>query len=162
MATDAAYAPDGSSFVIRTYFSATVYSAPGEQLSKVTMPPLEQAESIAYTADGTALLTGTEGTGSPVYRVPLPERVLEAMAPTPTPTPTSEPGAGTETGREAAGAVRRPRTPRRMRGSRSRPSPSGWPWRSEPPAPSPSSPAGPADPQSPAESAGPPGACRIH
>ncbi|MFB9722840.1 hypothetical protein [Planobispora longispora] len=103
MATDAAYAPDGSSFVIRTYFSATVYSAPGEQLSKVTMPPLEQAESIAYTADGTALLTGTEGTGSPVYRVPLPERVLEAMAPTPTPTPTSEPGAGTETGREAAG-----------------------------------------------------------
>ena len=30
MATDAAYAPDGSSFVIRTYFSATVYRAPGE------------------------------------------------------------------------------------------------------------------------------------
>ncbi|MBG0826448.1 hypothetical protein HS041_01450 [Planomonospora sp. ID67723] len=100
MATDAAYAPDGSSFVIRTYFSATVYSAPGEQLAKVTMPQLEQAESIAYTADGTALLTGTEGAGSPVYRVPLPEEALRAAAPTPTPAP--EPSTAPEAGGEPA------------------------------------------------------------
>ncbi|WP_244894170.1 hypothetical protein [Planobispora rosea] len=98
MATDAAYAPDGSSFVIRTYISATVYSAPGEQLARVAMPSLEQAESIAYTADGTALLTGTEGSDSPVYRVPLPDEVREAAASTPTPAPEPTPGPGTGTG----------------------------------------------------------------
>ncbi|OUC83010.1 hypothetical protein CA984_40960 [Streptosporangium minutum] len=97
MATDAAYAPDGSSFVIRTYFSATVYRAPGDQIARVSMPPLEQAESIAYTADGRALLTGSEGAGSPVYRVPLPPEVLRETTPKPAPTPTA--------GRRAEGAT---------------------------------------------------------
>ncbi|MGW0484722.1 hypothetical protein [Nonomuraea sp. NPDC003214] len=72
MATDAAYAPDGSSYVIRTYFSATVYKPSGEVLTRVSMPDLEQAESIAYTRDGKALLTGSEGENSPVYKVPIP------------------------------------------------------------------------------------------
>ncbi|MFF3443140.1 hypothetical protein [Streptosporangium sp. NPDC002721] len=99
MATDAAYAPDGSSFVIRTYFSATVYRAPGEQIARVTMPELQQAESITYTRDGRYLLTGSEGSRSPVYRVPLPETVLGVAAPEPTsarrqaaPTPTGAAG----------------------------------------------------------------------
>lgn len=74
MATDAAYAPDGSSFVIRTYLSASLYRAPGELISRVTMPSLRQAESIAYTRDGKSLLTGSEGVNSPVYEVPLPTR----------------------------------------------------------------------------------------
>jgi hypothetical protein len=100
MATDAAYAPDGSSFVIRTYFSATVYRAPGEQITRVTMPQLEQAESITYTRDGRYLLTGSEGKRSPVYQVPLPEEVLREAAPepttalrraAPTPAPTPDP-----------------------------------------------------------------------
>ncbi|MEV7007369.1 hypothetical protein [Streptosporangium sp. NPDC051022] len=94
MATDAAYAPDGSSFVIRTYFSATVYRAPGEQIARVSMPQLEQAESIAYTLDGKALLTGTEGKNSPVYRVPLPDDVLRETAPSSAPTPTGGTGKG--------------------------------------------------------------------
>ncbi len=94
MATDAAYAPDGSSFVIRTYFSATVYRASGDQIARMSMPQLEQAESVTYTLDGKALLTGTEGRNSPVYRVPLPDSVLEETAPTPTPTPTGRAGAG--------------------------------------------------------------------
>ncbi|MEU4834437.1 hypothetical protein [Streptosporangium sp. NPDC023615] len=97
MATDAAYAPDGSSFVIRTYFSATVYRAPGQQIARVTMPDLEQAESITYTRDGRSLLTGTEGTRSPVYQVPLPETVLGTATPGPPSAsrravPTSPPG----------------------------------------------------------------------
>ncbi|WP_169948451.1 hypothetical protein [Microbispora sp. H11081] len=83
MATDAAYAPDGSSFVIRTYFSASVYRSPGELIAHVTMPPLHQAESIAYTRDGRALLTGSEGKNSPVYRVPLPAAARPAPSPTP-------------------------------------------------------------------------------
>ncbi|MFF0307152.1 hypothetical protein ACFYSC_06975 [Streptosporangium sp. NPDC004379] len=113
MATDAAYAPDGSSFVIRTYFSATVYRAPGEEISRVSMPPLEQAESIAYTPDGRALLTGSEGVGSPVYRVPLPERVLREIdaaraKATPTPTGKADGRATTaaDAGRDARGEAR--------------------------------------------------------
>ncbi|MFF4773749.1 hypothetical protein ACFY05_12900 [Microtetraspora fusca] len=80
MATDAAYAPDGSSFVIRTYFSASLYRAPGDLVTRLTMPPLKQAESIAYTRDGKALLTGSEGLNSPVYRVPLPVDVVGPSA----------------------------------------------------------------------------------
>ncbi|GAA5073009.1 hypothetical protein HNP84_009286 [Thermocatellispora tengchongensis] len=81
MATDAAYAPDGSGFVIRTYFSATIYSEPGKSVGRVTMPSLDQAESIAYTRDGKALLTGSEGAKSPVYQVPIPTGVLAKLAP---------------------------------------------------------------------------------
>jgi hypothetical protein len=81
MATDAAYAPDGSSFVIRTYFSASVYRAPGDLIANVTMPALKQAESITYTRDGTALLTGSEGENSPVYQVPLPAQARAHPSP---------------------------------------------------------------------------------
>ncbi|MER6827687.1 hypothetical protein ABT352_17025 [Streptosporangium sp. NPDC000563] len=113
MATDAAYAPDGSSFVIRTYFSATVYRAPGEQIARVTMPELRQAESITYTRDGRYLLTGSEGSRSPVYRVPLPAAALGTSEPASAlrqaaPTPTSDtsgepvptPVAGARTGED--------------------------------------------------------------
>ncbi|MEU8267590.1 hypothetical protein AB0B89_10505 [Sphaerisporangium sp. NPDC049002] len=81
MATDAAYAPDGSSFVIRTYFSASLYQAPGELISRVSMPSLQQAESITYTRDGKSLLTGSEGVNSPVYEVPLPASAVAKTAP---------------------------------------------------------------------------------
>ncbi|MEV0631606.1 hypothetical protein [Nonomuraea wenchangensis] len=91
MATDAAYAPDGSSYVVRTYFSATLYKPSGETIARVAMPQLEQAESIAFTADGKALLTGSEGARSPVYRVPLPARARAATSPSAAPTPTPSP-----------------------------------------------------------------------
>ncbi|MFC0554678.1 hypothetical protein ACFFHJ_27655 [Planotetraspora thailandica] len=87
MATDAAFAPDGSSFVIRTYFSATVYRSPGRQIARVSMPPLDQAESITYTRDGADLLTGSEGEDSPVYEVPLPADARPRVTPTATPRP---------------------------------------------------------------------------
>ncbi|MEV4571120.1 hypothetical protein AB0K12_45860 [Nonomuraea sp. NPDC049419] len=105
MATDAAYAPDGSSYVVRTYFSATVYKPSGEVLTRVTMPDLKQAESIAYTADGKALLTGSEGPRSPVYRVPIPEAAQPTPTPTPTPTPSeNETEADAEESAQAAGS----------------------------------------------------------
>ncbi|MFC0865441.1 hypothetical protein ACFHYQ_24415 [Sphaerimonospora cavernae] len=116
MATDAAYAPDGSSFVIRTYFSASLYRAPGKLLAHLDMPPLRQAESITYTRDGTALLTGSEGVSSPVYRVPLPPearppaatpsatRAASSAARTARPTP-SRAAAATESGQSADGGV---------------------------------------------------------
>ncbi|MEU8250777.1 hypothetical protein [Nonomuraea sp. NPDC048916] len=102
MATDAAYAPDGSSYVVRTYFSATLYKPSGESIAKVPMPELAQAESIAYTADGRSLLTGSEGKSSPVYRVPIPERALPPAS-RPSPSATSpRPEAAAESSRPAA------------------------------------------------------------
>ncbi|WP_433515020.1 hypothetical protein ACQP2T_05070 [Nonomuraea sp. CA-143628] len=85
MATDAAYAPDGSSYVIRTYFSATVFRPSGESITRVSMPELKQAESIAYTRDGKSLLTGSEGVRSPVYQVALPAAALPATTPSSSP-----------------------------------------------------------------------------
>ncbi|MFI7134475.1 hypothetical protein ACIBQ1_53035 [Nonomuraea sp. NPDC050153] len=100
MATDAAYAPDGSSYVVRTYFSATIYSSSGKMITRVSMPELKQAESIAYTADGKSLLTGSEGAQSPVYRVTIPA----AARPATTPSPTS---AAPQTPAQDAGAASR-------------------------------------------------------
>ncbi|NYE45189.1 hypothetical protein HDA32_000309 [Spinactinospora alkalitolerans] len=75
-ATDAAFAPDGSHYAVRTYWGATLYDAsegvPGDIVDRVSLPELDQGESLSYTADGTALMAGTEGARSPVWRVPLP------------------------------------------------------------------------------------------
>lgn len=105
MATDAAYAPDGSSYVVRTYFSATLYRPSGEQISKVSMPDLQQAESITYTADGKALLTGSEGPKSPVYRVPLPAAALPAETPRASASPDRPTTQGTRAAEPAAEPV---------------------------------------------------------
>lgn len=80
IATDGAFAPDGRSFVIRTYFGARIYSVkddgrPGKSRG-VSLPAQEQGESVTYTADGRSLLAGSEGENQPVYEVPLPKEVL--------------------------------------------------------------------------------------
>lgn len=79
-ATDAAFHPDGTRYVIRTYWGATVYDStdgvPGDPLGSFDLPEMEQGESIAFTPDGTALMAGTEGEHSPVWRVPLAEEFL--------------------------------------------------------------------------------------
>jgi len=80
-ATDGAYAPDGSSFVIRGYFSATLYRAPDEQITLMSLPSQEQGESVTYTPDGRALLIGSEGADRKVWRVPLPEEALPSPEP---------------------------------------------------------------------------------
>ncbi|WP_101897105.1 hypothetical protein [Embleya scabrispora] len=69
--TDGAFAPDGSRFVLRGYFSATVFSAPGKQVGPVSVPLQRQGESVAWSADGRTLLFGSEGKGSQVRRVEL-------------------------------------------------------------------------------------------
>ena len=88
LATDGAYAPDGRTFVIRTYYAAHVYSAPDRLLRIVSLPSQEQGESIAYSADGRSLLVGSEGQNQPVYRVPLPGEAL------PTPSVSARAAAG--------------------------------------------------------------------
>ncbi|MDX6738389.1 hypothetical protein [Actinocorallia sp. A-T 12471] len=81
-ATDGAFAPDGSTFVIRGYTSATVYRAPGEKVERISLPLQEQGEGVTYTPDGKALLISSEGADRKVWRVPLPEEALPEPSPT--------------------------------------------------------------------------------
>jgi hypothetical protein len=87
VATDAAFAPDGRTFVIRTYTDAYVYAmtpaGPGRRLAVVPLPDQDQGESIGYGLDGTSLLAGSEGSDEPLWRVPLP---AAARPQTPSPT----------------------------------------------------------------------------
>ncbi|MER7701305.1 hypothetical protein ABTX81_00175 [Kitasatospora sp. NPDC097605] len=98
--TDGAFSPDGSRLVLRGYFSATLYrwkdGAPsgGESLST---PFQRQGESVTFSADGRALLYGTEGKDSPVWRAPLDgDRLPDSVRPLPTatPTPSAPPSSG--------------------------------------------------------------------
>lgn len=62
--TDGAFSPDGGSLVLRSYFSARVYGFEGGRLGEsraVAAPFQRQAESVTYTADGSALMFGSEG-----------------------------------------------------------------------------------------------------
>lgn len=77
IATDGAFAPDGGTCVIRTYFGARMYAVtpdgrPGKSLGSVSLPFQPQGESITYTADGKYFLAGSEGVKQPVYKVPVP------------------------------------------------------------------------------------------
>lgn len=101
--TDGAFAPDGSRFVLRGYFSATVFSAPGQEVGGVSVPIQRQGESVAWSKDGTSLLFGSEGKRSQVRRVELkgdtrPDMVRNAGKATPggTAAPGDEPRAADE------------------------------------------------------------------
>ncbi|MYR98082.1 WD40 repeat domain-containing protein [Streptomyces sp. SID8374] len=70
--TDGAFSPDGGSLVLRSYFSARVYDFEDGRLGEsrsVAAPFQRQAESVTYTADGSALMFGSEGVRSGVVRV---------------------------------------------------------------------------------------------
>lgn len=96
-ATDAAYAPDGASYVIRTYLGAEVFSRSGKMLRFVSLPAAGQGESVSYTADGTALLAGSEGRDGPVWRVPLPRAAHPSRTPRPRRTRAARGGGGRTT-----------------------------------------------------------------
>ncbi|HEU5156998.1 MAG TPA: hypothetical protein VFU43_08380 [Streptosporangiaceae bacterium] len=109
VATDAAFAPDGRTFVIRTYTDAHVYAMsgarPGRRLDVVSLPDQDQGESIAYGLDGTSLLAGSEGTDQPLWRVPLPAAALPAPRATSSRSPAAAPREPSErhAGRNALG-----------------------------------------------------------
>lgn len=77
--TDGAFSPDGKELVLRSYLSARAYewkagggAGGGGRLGAdrgVGAPFQRQAESVTYTADGTAMMFGSEGVGSEVERV---------------------------------------------------------------------------------------------
>jgi hypothetical protein len=89
LVTDGAFSPDGRLLVLRDYQRAFLYLASGEKLATVALPLQPQGESIAFSADGGSLLSGSEGAGSEVWLVPLPE----AARPAATTRPPAAPGA---------------------------------------------------------------------
>ncbi|GHB42962.1 hypothetical protein GCM10010347_10090 [Streptomyces cirratus] len=100
--TDGAFSPDGGRLTLRGYFFAKTYpwkdgrpQGPGEAVSA---PWQGQAESVTYTADGSALMFGSEGTNSRVIAVPV----------RPTTTSTPPPSAGPVQGAPPASPKPRP------------------------------------------------------
>jgi hypothetical protein len=72
--TDGAFSPDGSRLVLRGYFWAAEYRWTGgapRKLTDLDVPMQPQGESVTFTTDGRALLYGSEGTDSQVWRAPL-------------------------------------------------------------------------------------------
>jgi len=73
-ATDASYAPDGSHYVIRSYFNAAVYDPPvpadGER--SFDIPTQKQGEGIAYSSDSKWLYLTSEGKNQALLRMPAP------------------------------------------------------------------------------------------
>ncbi|WP_069171308.1 hypothetical protein [Streptomyces griseus] len=70
--TDGAFSPDGKNLVLRSYFSTRGYAFADGRLGadyRVTVPLMGQAESVTYTADGSAMMFGSEGERSRVVRV---------------------------------------------------------------------------------------------
>jgi len=72
-ATDAAVAPDRSHTVMRNYTTkaSLLNGIPGSNAQTVTIPSQTQGEAIAFSADSDSLYVASEGTGQPLWRVPV-------------------------------------------------------------------------------------------
>ncbi|MFD6471795.1 MULTISPECIES: WD40 repeat domain-containing protein [Streptomyces] len=74
--TDGAFSPDGKRLTVRGYFLARTYpwkdGRPQGEGERIDAPWQGQAESVTYTADGSALMFGAEGAASRVVAVPVP------------------------------------------------------------------------------------------
>ena len=79
--TDGAFLPSGRGFVLRDYQQAHLYARPGRRVGSFDLPVQYQGESLAVTADGRAVLAGSEGPDSEVWRVPLPDSLLTRITP---------------------------------------------------------------------------------
>ena len=106
--TDGAFSPDGSRLVLRGYFWSSDYRWTNGRPSKIgalDLPMQPQGESVTFTTDGRALMYGSEGTDSQVWKAPLSGNDLPAnVAATPSATGTGTAGSahsgadGTTTG----------------------------------------------------------------
>ncbi|MEU6538067.1 WD40 repeat domain-containing protein [Streptomyces sp. NPDC047000] len=74
-ATDAAFSPDGGQLAVRGYFGGILYDWNGgaiKRKQRLDVPLQGQGESVSYSADGTKLMYGSEGTDSPVQAEDAP------------------------------------------------------------------------------------------
>ncbi|MBC2904593.1 WD40 repeat domain-containing protein [Streptomyces cupreus] len=83
-ATDATLSPDGQKLVVRSYFGAFAYDWNGGDIKKtgrLSVPFLGQGESVTYTADGTKLMYGAEGSESSVEPEDAPGDTGDSKSP---------------------------------------------------------------------------------
>lgn len=83
--TDGAFTTDGKHAVLRGYFYADIVDSEWDKVDKMSATWGMQGESVAATTDGEAMLFGSEGLGSSVYRVDLPDRIGDGASPSPSP-----------------------------------------------------------------------------
>jgi DNA-binding beta-propeller fold protein YncE len=79
LVTSGAFSPDGTRIVLLTYLNAYWAAGATGTLHAFGVPLQRQDEAIAFTPDGKAVLVGSEGLHSTVYRVPLPD--IESAGP---------------------------------------------------------------------------------
>lgn len=118
IATDGVFLPDGRHLVIRDYSTAAVYTFPElEKVASFRLPTQDQGEGITVDSDD-GLFLSSEGQGSDVLRVRLPDDVRRAMT-------AAEMSAGPATTQGTAG-------PLADASENDRPDPlegrSPWPW----------------------------------
>ena len=104
--TDGAFSPDGTRLVLRGYFWATDYRwADGRptKIDDLDLPMQPQGESVTFTPDGRALMYGSEGKDSEVWREPLSGDDLPADV-APKPSATAAGGSGHSGTAGAAGS----------------------------------------------------------
>ncbi|WP_405992601.1 WD40 repeat domain-containing protein [Streptomyces sp. NBC_00986] len=74
-ATDAAFSPNGQQLAVRGYLGGIYYDWNGGKIKRegrLDVPLQGQGESVSYSADGTKLMYGSEGTDSPVQAEDAP------------------------------------------------------------------------------------------
>lgn len=108
--TDGAFSPDGGRLALRGYLWARTYPWKGGRAvgdgEAVAAPWQGQAESVTYTADGSALMFGAEGVGSRVVAVPVaPAKPSPAASAPVAPAPSPGAPAAPEDGSFTKGAL---------------------------------------------------------
>ena len=94
LVTDASFTPDGRFVVARDYTEAYVLDpVTWEIVTSFDLPPVDQGETLAVEAGGRSFLIGSEGTASPLIRVPFTPPAADGdeagAGPSPTPSATS-------------------------------------------------------------------------
>lgn len=95
LVTDAAFTPDGRYVLARDYSEAYVLDpVTWGIVASSDLPQVDQGETLAVEDSGRSYLIGSEGTGSPLIRVPFSPPAPEKSA-APSATPSATPGTGT-------------------------------------------------------------------
>jgi hypothetical protein len=88
--SDGTFTPSGSQALIRTGFAVHVFDPETwSEVEELSVPEVENGESIAMEPDGGSFIIGSEGENSPLIRVAFESEEPEA-SPTPTPSPTPD------------------------------------------------------------------------
>jgi hypothetical protein len=100
LVTDGSFSPDGRTVAIRDYVWAWRASSVRGPWHRIDIPLEPQGESLTWTPDGRALLIGSEGLRSLVWRVPLvgaSPSPSSSRAPSHSATPSSSPAEPSQT-----------------------------------------------------------------